>query len=226
MRRSEAGSLTACTWAMREGLLLELADVDESGGTAAARRRSVEALARRFNGANDHGKQVARLALALFDGTAEVLDLPPSARELMEYAALLHDVGHSIDHDRHHRHSYYLIKNGELLGFTPATIEVMAQVARGHRKQAPALDSPEVRTLSAGKRKIIRALAALIRIADALDRSHFGAIRRLHVTVERGRLVIAVSANGYRPDLELWTCERRTDMLAKLANRPVVLEIR
>jgi exopolyphosphatase / guanosine-5'-triphosphate,3'-diphosphate pyrophosphatase len=226
MRLSGTRSLTACTWAMREGLLLELAGVDERGGSVAARRRSVEALARRFNGENDHGRQVARLSLGLFDGTAEVLDLPPGSRELLEYAALLHDIGHAIDHDRHNRHSYYLIKNGELLGFTPAEIEIIAQVARGHRKQAPSLDAPELRALGAGKRKIVRGLAALIRIADALDRSHFGVIENLEIRHDPGRLVICVASNGYRPDLELWTCERRTDLLAKLADRRVVLEPR
>src|SRR5271168_1407911 len=100
MRKSGAAELTACTWAMREGLLLELAQVNGQSGSVEARRRSIEALARRFNGANEHGQQVARLGLELFDGTAAELGLPRSARELLEYAALLHDIGHSIDHDR------------------------------------------------------------------------------------------------------------------------------
>jgi len=226
MRRSEAAELIACTWAMREGLLLDLAEVDNRAGSVEVRRRSVEALARRFNGANEHGKTVARLALALFDGTAAALGLPAIARELLEYAALLHDVGHSIDHDRHNRHSYYLIKNGEMLGFTPNEIELIAQVARGHRKQAPSLDAPELRVLAAGKRKIVRGLAALIRVADALDRSHFGVVKELKVSYSPGCVTITVGANGYKPDLELWTCERRTELLAKLMDRRVVLEQR
>ena len=143
--------------------------------------------------------------------------------EILEYAALLHDVGHSIDHDRHNRHSYYLIKNGELLGFTPNEIEIIAQVARGHRKQAPSLDAPELRALGAGKRKLVRGLAALLRVADALDRSHFGVVKGLDVSFTPGRMTIVVAANGYKPDLELWTCERRTDLLAKLLDRQVVL---
>jgi exopolyphosphatase / guanosine-5'-triphosphate,3'-diphosphate pyrophosphatase len=224
MRRSETSELIACTWAMREGLLLDLAGVDDRSGSKEVRRRSVEALARRFNGANEHGKTVARLAVALFDGTASVLELPSSARELLEDAALLHDVGHSIDHDRHNRHSYYLIKNGELLGFTPNEIEIIAQVARGHRKQAPSVDEPELRALGASKRKIVRGLAALIRVADALDRSHFGVVKGLRVSYTPGRVTIAVGANGDKPDLELWTCERRTELLAKLMDRRVVLE--
>ena len=126
-------------------------------GAVEARQRSVEALARRFNGANEHGNQVARLGLKLFDGTTRCSGCPPSARELLEYAALLHDIGHSIDHDRHNRHSYYLIKNAELLGFSPVEIEMIAQTARGHRKQAAQIDfariaEPERRKTTVGAR--------------------------------------------------------------------------
>ncbi len=188
-----------------------------------ARRRSVMMLAKRFCGTNEHGKQVARLALKLFDATALLLGLPASARELLEYSALLHDVGHAIDHDRHNRHSYYLIKNAELLGFAPAEIEVIAQAARGHRKQAPNLDSSELQGLSAGKRRMVRGLAAILRVADALDRSHFGVVRGIDVRYSPGRLIVEVASDRDKADLELWTGERRTDLLAKLLDRRVVL---
>ncbi|HVA39943.1 MAG TPA: HD domain-containing protein, partial [Candidatus Binataceae bacterium] len=174
-------------------------------------------------GANRHGQQVARLSLKLFDETALVLGLPAESRELLEYAALLHDVGHAIDHDRHNRHSYYLIKNTELLGFDPVEIEVIAQAARGHRKQAPSLDSPELRSLTAGRRRVVRGLAAILRVADALDRSHFGVVRKIDIRYAPGRLVIEVGAQRDRADLELWSGERRTDLLSKLLDRRVVL---
>jgi exopolyphosphatase / guanosine-5'-triphosphate,3'-diphosphate pyrophosphatase len=180
-------------------------------------------LAKRFFGINDHGRQVARIALKLFDATALVLGLPPGARELLEYGALLHDIGHAIDHDRHNRHSYYLIKNAELLGFTPAEIEVMAQAARGHRKQAPSLDSTELRALNAGGRRMVRGLAAILRVADALDRSHFGIVNDIDVRYSPGRVIIEVASNRDKADLELWTGERRTDLLSKLLDRRVVL---
>jgi exopolyphosphatase/guanosine-5'-triphosphate,3'-diphosphate pyrophosphatase len=223
LRKSGAAELMACTWALREGLLLGLAR-NTSGRTATeARRRSVMVLAKRFCGSNEHGKQVARLALKLFDATALLLGMPPSARELLEYAALLHDVGHAIDHDRHNRHSYYLIKNAELLGFDPAEIEVIAQAARGHRKQAPNLDSTELQTLSAGKRRVVRGLAAILRVADALDRSHFGVVRGIGMRYSPGRMTIEVASDHEKADLELWTGERRTDLLAKLLDRRVIL---
>ena len=224
LRRSGAPELAACTWALREGLLLGLARATNGRGSPQARQRTVKALAQRFSGANEHGRQVAKLALKLFDATALVLGLPQSGRELLEYAALLHDIGHAIDHDRHNRHSYYLIKNAELLGFDPPEIEVIALVARGHRKQAAQIDSPELQNLSAGKRRLVRGLAAILRVADALDRSHFGVIRNLDVIYSPGRVVIEVASNGESSDLELWTCERRTDLLEKLMDRRVILQ--
>jgi exopolyphosphatase/guanosine-5'-triphosphate,3'-diphosphate pyrophosphatase len=223
LRRSGAPELAACTWALREGVLLGLARTANHGTSAQARRRSVSALAMRFAGANDHGKQVARLALRLFDETALLLGAPQSARELVEYAALLHDIGHAIDHDRHNRHSYYLIKNAELLGFDPDEIELMALAARGHRKPAASLDSPESHKLSASNRRLVRAMAAILRIADALDRSHSGVVKSIGVSYAPGRLVIEVGSNNGKADLELWTCERRTDLLSKLLDRRVLV---
>jgi exopolyphosphatase/guanosine-5'-triphosphate,3'-diphosphate pyrophosphatase len=224
LRRSHAPELAACTWAMREGLLLGLARADKGRGSRETRRRSVNALATRFSGSNEHGNQVAKLALKLFDATALLLGVPESGKELLEYAALLHDIGHAIDHDRHNRHSYYLIKNAELLGFDPLEIEVIALAARGHRKQAGQIDSPELQTLSAGKRRLVRALAAILRVADALDRSHFGVVKTIDVTYSPGRLLIEVGSDKEKADLELWTCERRTDLLAKLLDRRVILQ--
>ncbi len=210
--------------ALREGVLLGLAHKIDSRSAVDARRRSVNALAARFTGSNDHGKQVAKLALKLFDATAPVLGLPKSSRELLEFGALLHDIGHAIDHDRHNRHSYYLIKNAELFGFDTDEIEVIAQAARGHRKQAPKLDSPDLKSLSPAKRRVIRGLAAILRVADALDRSHFGVVKNIEVRYSPGRVIVGVDSKREKADLELWTCERRTDLLSRLLDRQVVLE--
>jgi exopolyphosphatase/guanosine-5'-triphosphate,3'-diphosphate pyrophosphatase len=203
---------------------LGLASKLDSHTNGDARRRSINALAERFAGRNQHGRQVAKLALKLFDATAPVLGLPKKSRELLEFAALLHDVGHAIDHDRHNRHSYYLIKNAELFGFDPDEIEVIAQAARGHRKQAPKLDSPDLKSLSPAGRRIVRGLAAILRIADALDRTHFGVVKNIEVSYSPGRVIVGVDSDGEKADLELWTCERRTDLLSRLLDRQVVLQ--
>jgi len=168
---------------------------------------------------------VARLARQLFDATFSDLGLPASGRELVEFAGLLHDIGHAIDHDRHHRHSCYLIRNGELLGFDAVEIEILAQAARGHRKQSPKANDPELRSMPASARRLVRALAALVRVADALDRTRFGVVRDLNVREHGGRLVIGVDPGKEDAELELWAAERRVDLLARLLDRPVVLRL-
>lgn len=223
LRRSGAPELAACGWAMREGLLLGLIPEHESRKSPGARRRSVTGLAARFSGANVHGRHVAKLALSLFDAIAPALGLNDTARELLEYAALLHDVGHAIDHDRHNRHSYYLIKNGDLLGFDPEEIEILALAARGHRKQGGQFYPEELGGLSPAARRTARGLAAILRVADGLDRSHFGVVKKLQPRFLPGRLVIEVGTGRDSVDLELWTCEKRTDLLAKLLDRRIIL---
>src|SRR6185369_14723366 len=172
LTRVRTPELMVCGWALREGVLLELARVNGPGAaTRLGRHRAVAALAHRYAGDNAHGRQIATLATALFDGMAPLLKLPPSSRELLEYAALLHDIGHAVDHGRHQRHTYYLIKNSELLGFEPEEIELIALVARGHRKTVPKPSAPELAVIPTAKRKVVRGLAALLRVADALDRT-------------------------------------------------------
>ena len=223
LRRSGAKEIVACSWALREGMLLELAEATDRSAME-IRRSSVNVLATRFAQHNLHGRQVARLSLALFDATAPSLELPDSSRELLEYAALLHDIGHAIDHDRHNRHSYYLVKNADLLGFEPVEIDMIALSLRAHRKQSAQLDSPEWQALSAGKRRIARAMAAILRVADALDRSHRSVVTTVAMVYSPGRARIEIGSGREKADLELWTCERRLDLLAKLLNRQMSLQ--
>ncbi len=223
MKRSGASELFACGWALREGVLLELAGLANREAARGARSHSVSALARKFQGDDPHGPQVARLALDIFDATAPSLGLTPVARELLEYAALLHDIGHYIDHDRHNRHSYYMITSADLLGFEPWEIQVLALISRGHRRQGARFDSPELRALTSDRRRTARGLAAILRVADALDRSHFGVVRNIKTRLSPGRLTIDADCGAESAELELWTCKRRTDLLAKLLGRRVIV---
>jgi exopolyphosphatase/guanosine-5'-triphosphate,3'-diphosphate pyrophosphatase len=228
LHHAGASELTGCTWALREGILLDLAGVPTGGAAeiAAVRRRSVDALATRFAGDDAHGRQAARLALCLFDATAETLQLPPESRELLEYAALLHDIGRTIDHERHHLHSAYLIRHAELLDFDPEEIDIIAQVAQGHRKQTPKRSDPELQGLPRGTRRVIRALAVLLRLADALDRTHFGVIKDIVCRLTERRLTVDIYANGDRADLEIWAAQRRSEALARMIDRPIVVRAR
>ena len=102
--------------------------------------------------------------------------------------AALHGIGHAINHDRHNRHSYYLIKNGDLLGFEPVEIDMIALIARSHRKQAGKLDSPQLGALPNEKRRIVRAMVSILRVADALDRSHLNVVKDIRVACGPARV--------------------------------------
>ena len=118
-------------------------------------------------------------------------------REWLEYAALLHDVGGLISYARHHRHSYYLIKNGDLRGFHPDEIEVIALVARYHRRGTPKRSHEEYAELSSSLRRTVRTLSSILRVAESLDRSHAQAITGLELR-DRGEDVLLQVHTGER----------------------------
>ncbi len=113
---------------------------DWSDDPRAIRRASVQSLARRCSWPEAHSRQVARLALELFDQTAELHGLDADDRELLEYAALLHDIGEHVAHDGHDRHAAYLVQHGGLRGFAPEEVALLAALARWHRRGEPQCD--------------------------------------------------------------------------------------
>src|SRR5205085_6365600 len=113
----------------------------------------------------EHGDHTAGLAMQLFDATEFLHHMGEEERELLEAAALLANVGLVISHARHHLHSYYVIRGAEhLTGFTDHEIEIIAQVARYHRKSAPKSKHAEFATLSEADQQVVRTLAAILRI--------------------------------------------------------------
>jgi exopolyphosphatase/guanosine-5'-triphosphate,3'-diphosphate pyrophosphatase len=210
----------ACEWALREGILLDFLDhhhrdVRTAEHVSSIRRRSVLAMASRFQAEPGHGHQVARLALYLFDATRSIHKLGTDARELLEYAALLHDVGLYVSHSGHHRHSHYLITQGELRGFEPQELRVIAAVARFHKGAPPKISSPELEELEPDNRKLAIALAAFLRVADGLDRTHHGVVRTLRVMRNNGRLELWVDSAGRDAELELWAAQRKSELWEK-----------
>ena len=129
-----------------------------------ARRRGMGGLRGRAVADREHSQHVATLALDLFDRTAELHGLGDDAREYLEAAALLCNVGLFLSHAGHHRHSYYVIRNSDLLsGFTDREIELIALIARYHRKGLPRAAHPEFAALSKADQRLVRACAGLLR---------------------------------------------------------------
>jgi exopolyphosphatase/guanosine-5'-triphosphate,3'-diphosphate pyrophosphatase len=211
--------LVLCDWALREGILLDY--IHRHPKTLAraeaypdVRKRSVVALAERCQYDEAHARQTAALALSLFDQARSWHGLGDGERAILEYAALLHDIGHHISYAGHHKHTYYLVKNGDLRGFTPPEIEVLANVARYHRRGLPCKKHAAYACLSTRGRRAVRVLAGCLRIADALDRSHRQVVRDVRVVERNGALRVKVSARG-DCELELWGVAGRVRLLER-----------
>ena len=179
---------------------------------AAGRRGSVLELAAQTDPEPAHSRHVAHLALELFDATRGIHELGAIERELLEYAALLHDVGASVNRSKHHRHSRYLILHAPLPGFEREEIRWIATAARFHRGSPPKPNQSSIEALEPQARRRVLGLIAILRVADALDRSHQSLVRRLRVVGGNGRLDIELEASGSKPILELWAAQRRADL--------------
>ena len=227
LHRLDATEITLCDLALREGLILDYIQrnrkhIAQAGRYPDVRRRSVIELAERCSYWPEHANQVARLALAVFDQTRSAHVLTDREREWLEFAALLHDIGTHISYPRHHKHSYYLIKNGDLRGFEPAETEMIALVARYHRKSPPRKAHRDFGALGGKTRRVVRALAAMLRFAETLDRSHAQAVTGVEIH-DRGEEYLVKLRTGGDAELELWAAQRQTAPLERVLGKPIRL---
>jgi exopolyphosphatase / guanosine-5'-triphosphate,3'-diphosphate pyrophosphatase len=213
--------------ALREGVLLDTISRRRGGSEIHhlrdVSRRSIHQLVARCDDDPAHSIHVARLAVALFDAIPELHALGPSAREYLEAGALLANVGLVVAHSQHHLHAYYVIRNSELAGLTDNEIEIIAQVARYHRKSEPKQSHESFAALSADDQRLVRSLAAVLRVAIGLDRRHEGRVGSVGaVTQDTGRLVItAIAADGSDIDLEVFAAGERSALLERVLERDV-----
>ena len=174
-----------------------------------------------------HAEHITDLALELFDELGRLHQLDDQDRELFEAASLLHNVGIFISHSAHHRHSYYVIRNSEhLTGFTEREIEIIAQVARYHRKSAPKSKHSDFASLSSADQNRVRWMAAMLRVAIGLDRSNRQVVTRVRVAdaPEHELRLIARVSPGADTSVELFTAQARSALLATMTGRKVVIQ--
>jgi len=225
LRRLGATELTLCDLALREGLILDyiqrnrtqIAQVDRYPDP---RRRSVIELAERCRYYPEHAQQVARLSLSLFDQTRGTHALTDREREWLEYAALLHDIGGHISYEKHHRHSHYLITNGDLRGFDPDEIETIALVARYHRRSPPSKTHSDYAHLPSATRRTVRVLSAILRLAEGLDRSHSSAIREAMLTDRTDDFLVQLKTDG-DAELEVWAAPKHAGPFERMLGKRV-----
>jgi exopolyphosphatase/guanosine-5'-triphosphate,3'-diphosphate pyrophosphatase len=228
-RRLDLSAIRVCKSALREGILLDYLarhapELSIRRQVPDPRRRSVLDLARRCGWHQAHHEQVARLCTELFDQTRSLHKLGKDERELVEYAALLHDIGLHIAREGHHKHSQYLILNGDLKNFAREEVRVIANIARYHRKAKPTTAHPQYKALPKRSRAVVNVGAALLRIADGLDRSHCGVVSSVKVRCGgRHHVTVTVHARG-DAELELWGARRQMDLFTEVFERSVSFE--
>jgi exopolyphosphatase/guanosine-5'-triphosphate,3'-diphosphate pyrophosphatase len=215
-------------YALREGVLLDAWQRRHGGSLhhlSDLRRQSVLGLAALMDEDQPHSVQVARLALELFDGTAERHGLGDDSREILEASALLCNVGMFLSHAQHHKHSYYVIRGTDrLTGFNDEEVERMALVARYHRKSEPRPKHPEFAALSDASQQEVRVLAGLLRVAIGLDRNHAARVASVGVKDKGDRVVLRVApAPGEDVSLELYAAASRRGLLETALDTTVEL---
>ncbi|PYP15546.1 MAG: Ppx/GppA family phosphatase [Gemmatimonadetes bacterium] len=218
-KRLDTQQIVVNNGGLRDGLLLAMiADrfPKDAGESARPLKRldSARAFARQCRSNERHCEQVARLAIQLFDGLAQRFNLPAAARELLEAAALLHDIGYVINHAKHHKHAYHLILNGDLQGYTPRELEIVACVARYHRKAFPSKRHSAYARLESTDRRLVRELAGILRVADGLDRTHTQRITAVTCATHRGFVELTLQAKT-DPRVEIWEAERKAGLFVR-----------
>jgi exopolyphosphatase/guanosine-5'-triphosphate,3'-diphosphate pyrophosphatase len=211
--------------ALREGMILnyiekekEHLDLELESYFPDPRRRSVFELLRKCAWHKDHSRHVTGMALQLFDALQDELKLSDNDRELLEYASLMHDIGYYISHRKHHKHALYLIRYADLRGFKEDEIEVMANVARYHRRSTPKKRHKRYRKLDKLLKKKVIKLSGILRVADGFDRSHYQNVQNLDIDIGKNQITLTITTEA-DPELEIWGAMRKSQLFEEVTGR-------
>ncbi len=215
---------------LKEGILEELVDkyfhlvnpVEQADAVLAACAR----LGTRYHFDEAHGQLVSKLAAQLFDDMQSLHAFGERDRLLLRAAALLHDIGDFVRYDGHHKHTYYLILNSDIMGLTPDERAIVANTARYHRKSLPDPSHPTFRELDKDARGKVRGLAAILRIADALDREHLGKVQSVRATIDKNKKRLMLNVTGQEDrELEEWTVKAKSELLREVFDLDVAFTV-
>jgi exopolyphosphatase/guanosine-5'-triphosphate,3'-diphosphate pyrophosphatase len=221
MRYLRVNVVQVHTRGVRDGLLLTM--IQQGPPTcvlAEERRAAVEEFAKNCGVDLPHARQVARLAGTLWEQLARPLGLKLEDRELIESAALVANVGYLINFEGHHKHSYHLIRNSELPGFERRQLQLLASIARYHRGSVPKRKHAEYGELPPEDQRRVAELAAILRLALALDRTHQQHVADVQAVVDDRRVLITVDSQG-DTEVDLWAAERKVELFEKVFGREV-----
>ena len=229
MRALRINSLRTCDWALREGVIIDYLQEREDETRppvpdfADQKLLGVHGVGRRFGYEETHARQVAKLADQLFQSLAPAEELTRHQRTLMLAGALLHDIGYHIAHESHQKHALYLIVNSELTGFSEVERSVIANIARYHRGSLPKERHPEYAALNAADRDNVWKLAGIVRLADALDRSHDSRITEIGCKVTSNEVILDL-ASASDCQNEIVEAERKKDLFEQAFERRLMFK--
>ncbi len=217
----EMESVTVCERSLREGVIVDwmlnhgLID-DRLRFQSSIRQRNTLKIAQKYQVNMEYSERVACWALYLFDQTQGLLhEWGCDERELLWSAGILHNCGLYVSHSEHHKHSYYLIRNGELLGYSQIEIEVIANLARYHRKSLPKKKHEHYQNLPKKYQQVVSELSALLRLAIALDRRQKGAIASITCWLNKNQKEFHIWLRPVDPKddcaLELWSLDYKKE---------------
>jgi exopolyphosphatase/guanosine-5'-triphosphate,3'-diphosphate pyrophosphatase len=210
---------------VREGIIADLAARNvgaELSHLTRDQRREVEDMCRRFGVSLEHARKVAHISGLLFTALSPLHQLPPAAGKLLEAASYLLDAGHYISGVSHHKHSYYVVVNSDMPGFTDRERLLIASLCRYHRKAMPSPVHGSYQALSPDEKKTLMLLIPILRLADNLDRSHEQSIDGVECRLQDGEIGLQVRSRG-AIDLVEWGAQRAGEAFQQVYNRRVVL---
>ena len=212
-------------WMLAHGLIEDRLKYQDS-----VRQRSVLSIAQKYQLDMPYADRTAHFALSIFDQTQGKLHQGTrNDRELLWAAAFLHNCGVFISHSSHHKHSYYMIRNAELLGFTETEIELIANIARYHRKAPPKKKHEGYQSLLVkDHRLLVSSMSAILRIAVALDRRQIGAIKTIKCHFSHpGELYLELTPAHAQDDcaLELWSLDQKKEVFQEEFNVKVIAKL-
>ena len=225
MRQFQVNLLQVHNRGVRDGLILTMIEKGQGAQEQDPhdRQAAIERFAAACGGEPVHGRQVARLAGRIYAQLASIYNLDPAEQTLLESAARLQDVGYLINYDQHHKHSYHLILHSGLAGFAPRELQLIANVARYHRGSKPKKKHANFQQLPPDDQQKVRQMAAILRLAGGLDRSHSGMVRDVHVRKNSECLEMFVAA-AENPEVDLWGARRRSKMFQKVFGTRLAIE--
>jgi exopolyphosphatase/guanosine-5'-triphosphate,3'-diphosphate pyrophosphatase len=211
---------------LKDGVLLEVVSQLRDHEKRLHRGQVLESarrLGRKYSFDEPHATTVAKLAVQIFDQTKAVHELDAESRLLLEVAALLHDIGHFVNVSNHHKHTLYIIQSSPLIGLTSQQMNIVANIARYHRKSPPKLQHKHYEDLAPRHRLLISRLAAILRLADALDHEHASTVHEVQLEYKRQQFIFRLKGKGDML-LEKWALVNKRELFESVFDANVIVE--